>query len=95
LGSGTERKLERHVDCPAGYDEATHAALLAWRAGVAKGRGLPAFCVFTDATLVAIAERCPVDLPGLLAVPGVGGAKAGQYGPAVLAILTQSAKPGR
>ncbi|HRA74845.1 MAG TPA: ATP-dependent DNA helicase UvrD2 [Propionicimonas sp.] len=97
LATGTERKLERHADCPAGYDEATYAALLAWRAGEAKSRGLPAFCVFTDATLIAIAERSPADLPGLLAVPGVGGAKAGQYATAVLAILTgsQAAKPGR
>lgn len=87
LNTGAERKLARHSDCPASYDEAVYAELVSWRLGEAKARSLPAYCVFTDATLMAIAERNPSDDEGLLGVPGVGRAKLEQYGEAVLEIL--------
>jgi len=79
--------LARHADCPASYDEAVYDQLVAWRLAEAKQRSLPAYCVFTDATLMAIAERNPADEEGLLAVPGVGRAKLEQYGETVLGIL--------
>ena len=85
--TGAEHKLGRHADCPASYDEAVYAALVAWRTAVAKERAIPGYCVFTDATLMAIAERAPADPEGLLAIPGVGRMKLEQYGPAVLGIL--------
>ena len=87
LATGAERKLGRHADCPASYDEATYDALVAWRSKVAKERSFPAYCVFTDATLMAIAETAPADTDGLLAIPGVGRSKLEQYGQAVLDIL--------
>jgi len=87
LATGAERKLGRHSDCPASYDEATYGALVAWRSQVAKERSFPAYCVFTDATLMAIAETAPADTDGLLAIPGVGRSKLEQYGQAVLDIL--------
>jgi DNA helicase-2/ATP-dependent DNA helicase PcrA len=106
LSSGAERKLQRHLDCAPGYDEAVYEQLTTWRRSVATELVLPAFCVFTDATLMAIAERRPQDASGLLSVPGVGRVKCEQYGPTVLAILAgagpvvgaeegQSAKPGK
>jgi DNA helicase II / ATP-dependent DNA helicase PcrA len=87
LNTGAERKLARHADCPASYDEAVYAELVAWRLAEAKQRSLPAYCIFTDATLMAVAESNPADDEALLAVPGVGRAKLEQYGEAVLAIL--------
>lgn len=87
LLSGAERKLRRHADCPAGYDEDAWARLVAWRHGVAKERSVPAYVIFTDATLMAIAEDRPADAHALLAIPGVGRTKAEQYGEAVLALL--------
>jgi DNA helicase-2/ATP-dependent DNA helicase PcrA len=48
---------------------------------------VPAYVVFTDATLVAIAETSPADLPGLARVPGVGPAKLDKYGESILEIL--------
>ena len=89
LVTGAEHKLGRHADCPASYDEQVYAELVAWRSGVAKERSFPAYCVFTDATLMAIAETAPADTEGLLAVPGVGRSKLEQYGRAVLDILTR------
>lgn len=87
LASGAERKLARHSDCPSSYDEQTYAELVAWRSAVAKQRSLPAYCVFTDATLMAIAETKATGVDALLAVPGVGRAKLEQYGEMVLQIL--------
>ena len=43
--------------------------------------------VFTDATIVAIAERKPATPPELLAIAGIGPRKLGQYGAAVFALV--------
>ena len=64
------------------------AALKAWRAGVAKEHNLPAFVIFHDSTLRALAERQPQRLGDLQGVPGVGQKKREAYGPQVLAVLT-------
>ena len=42
---------------------------------------MPAFVVFSDATLLAIAERRPTDNAALLSIPGIGRAKLDAYGP--------------
>ncbi len=95
LNSGAERKLGRHLECTPAYDEQLLSRLRQWRAEQASERRVPAFVVFTDATLMAIAEAMPADPPGLQRIPGVGGAKVEQYGDAVLRLVAQSAKPGR
>ena len=97
ITSGAERKLRRHLDCEPSYDEEVYARLKQWRLELARERSMPAFVIFTDATLMAIAEASPGDAAGLLRIPGVGPAKCEQYGPAVLGILAedQSANPGR
>ena len=96
ITSGAERKLRRHLDCEPSYDEEVYARLKQWRLDLARERSLPAFVIFTDATLMAIAEASPGDAAGLLRIPGVGPTKCEQYGPAVLEILQDdSAKPGR
>jgi DNA helicase-2/ATP-dependent DNA helicase PcrA len=43
--------------------------------------------VFTDATLVAMAERRPATPAELLAIAGIGPRKLGQYGAAVFALV--------
>ncbi len=87
LAAGAELKLGRHADCPSDYDERTWELLREWRRQEAADAGLPPFCVFTDATLMAIAEGRPADQPGLLGIAGVGRAKADKYADAVLEIL--------
>jgi DNA helicase-2/ATP-dependent DNA helicase PcrA len=73
--------------CPPTYDEALFERLREWRSRTASEAKVPAYVVFTDATLVAIAETSPADLPGLARVPGVGPAKLDKYGESVLDIL--------
>ncbi|HEY9473465.1 MAG TPA: HRDC domain-containing protein, partial [Mycobacteriales bacterium] len=53
----------------------------------AEEQKVPAYVVFTDATLVAIAEDRPVDVPGLVAIPGIGQRKLDLYGAAVLSLV--------
>jgi DNA helicase-2/ATP-dependent DNA helicase PcrA len=58
-----------------------------WRLERAKADEVPAYVVFHNSTLEAIAERGPRTLAELAAVPGVGPAKLERYGPDVLAAL--------
>jgi ATP-dependent DNA helicase UvrD/PcrA len=86
LATAVDRKLGRHAGCPSSYDEALYAALRDWRTAQAKEADLPAYCIFTDATLTAIAEARPADERALVAIPGVGPSKLRKFGPDVLAM---------
>jgi DNA helicase-2/ATP-dependent DNA helicase PcrA len=87
LESGAERKVGRCADCPPSYDEATFESLRGWRLEQARAADVPAFVIFTDATLTAIAEAKPASLAELANVAGVGKAKLERYGEAVLELL--------
>jgi ATP-dependent DNA helicase RecQ len=63
------------------------AALKAWRAGVAKEHNLPAYVIFHDATLSALAEAAPQSLADLQGISGIGTRKLEAYGAAVLAVV--------
>ncbi|MBB5957377.1 DNA helicase-2/ATP-dependent DNA helicase PcrA [Saccharothrix tamanrassetensis] len=80
-------KLSRCGSCPSDVDEELLNRLRAWRAGRARELKVPAYVVFTDATLVAIAEQRPEDIPGLVAIAGIGAAKLDRYAADVLALV--------
>ena len=67
--------------------------LRAWRAGVAKEQGVPAYVIFHDSTLREIAATRPASLADLGAVSGIGENKLAKYGEQVLAAL--STAPGQ
>jgi DNA helicase II / ATP-dependent DNA helicase PcrA len=62
-------------------------ALRAWRRKRAEADGVPAYVVFNDRTLAALAERRPRSRGELLAVDGIGPAKLDRYGDELLALL--------
>jgi DNA helicase-2/ATP-dependent DNA helicase PcrA len=68
-------------------DDAAYAALKRWRFERAAADEKPAYVVFHNTTLAAIAARRPGNMWELGAVPGVGPAKLAQYGHDVLAVL--------
>jgi DNA helicase-2/ATP-dependent DNA helicase PcrA len=88
LTAAAERKVGRCSSCPPTYDEGLLDRLRHWRAETAASAKVPPYVVFTDATLVALAERLPATEAALAAVPGVGPTKLKRYGDDVLAILT-------
>ena len=61
--------------------------LKAWRAEVAREHNLPAYVIFHDATLAAIAERNPGTLEDLQGISGMGAKKLEAYGADVLRVV--------
>lgn len=92
LASGAERKVGRCNQCPPSYEEQTFEALRQWRREEAQSADVPAYVVFTDATLTAIAEARPKSLEQLAGLAGVGPSKLERYGEAVLQVLAQSSE---
>ncbi|GAA4537354.1 DNA helicase RecQ [Pseudonocardia xishanensis] len=85
----SSRSAAPPVDLPA--DAAPiFERLRAWRGATAKEQGVPAYVIFHDATLRAIATLAPTSLPALGTVNGVGENKLAKYGPGVLAAVAGS-----
>ena len=83
-------KLRRCGDCPSDIDLELLDRLKSWRAGEAAKQQVPAYVVFTDATLTAIAEHRPSDRAALVGIPGIGARKLERYGEAVLELIDDS-----
>jgi DNA helicase-2/ATP-dependent DNA helicase PcrA len=66
-----------------------------WRAEQAKEASVPAYVVFTDLTLIALAEALPTTDSELLAVSGVGLTKLERYGADVMAICAVAPGTGK
>ena len=96
VSTPAERKAKRGttsaaVKAPASLDaegQGRYLALKAWRSEVAKQHNLPAYVIFHDATLVAIAERAPQSLDDLQGISGIGAKKLEAYGDEVLRVMT-------
>ncbi|HJP79971.1 MAG TPA: ATP-dependent DNA helicase UvrD2 [Pseudonocardiaceae bacterium] len=80
-------KLGRCADCPSDIDENLLARLKSWRSDQARALKVPVYVVFTDATLVAIAEQRPIDQAGLVSISGIGATKLNKFGAAVLSLV--------
>ena len=65
-------------------------ALKAWRVELARERNLPAYVIFNDSTLRAIAQRAPTDLVELDGISGIGAVKRERYGADVIAVCAQA-----
>lgn len=71
-------------------DRGLFEALRTWRAGVAREQGKPAYVVFGDATLRALAEHRPTSLSDLEGITGIGEKKREAYGEDVLAVIANA-----
>jgi len=79
---------------PAGLskdNEELFESLRTWRSIKAKAAGVPAYVVFPDTTLVAVANERPELPQELLALPGIGPVKAQRHGEALLRIVAEHA----
>jgi DNA helicase-2/ATP-dependent DNA helicase PcrA len=87
LTTPAEQKLRHCTNCEVDVDLDLFERLRAWRLAVAHTASVPAYVVFTDATLTAIAQDRPGSVADLLAIPGVGATKIDRYGADVLALV--------
>ncbi len=87
LMDATSSTLGRCQGCPSNLDAGLFEALKDWRREKAKEAKVPAYVVFTDNTLQAIAEQQPQDVRSLTGISGIGAKKLDQYGAEVLAVV--------
>jgi ATP-dependent DNA helicase RecQ len=79
--------LGSHAGAPTDVPAEALDRLRRWRLETARAAGVPAYVVFHDSTLNAIAVARPASLSALLRVSGVGDAKLRRYGDEVLDVL--------
>ena len=70
------------------------SALKAKRRALAEAAGLPAYIVFTDRTLIEMAERRPQSLDEMAGITGIGAKKLDLYGREFLAVILGAPPPG-
>lgn len=78
------------MKAPQDESDPVFQALKKWRLSIAKAHDIPAFVVFNDKTLHAIANDRPADKSSLLAVSGIGPAKAEKFGDDVLRLVAEN-----
>ncbi|MGB3483106.1 MAG: ATP-dependent DNA helicase UvrD2 [Mycobacterium sp.] len=87
LSSPAAIMLRRCETCASDIDDKLLGELKDWRSRTAKDLKVPAFVVFSDNTLIAIAETLPTDEAGLVAIPGIGARKLEQFGADLLELV--------
>ena len=99
VSAPAERKSKRStrlgamVKAPIALDSDAlmrYSALKAWRAEVAKEHNLPAYVIFHDATLAAIAQKAPQSMDDLQGISGMGTKKLEAYAHEVLRVVGQA-----
>jgi ATP-dependent DNA helicase RecQ len=78
------------VEGPVAGEEALYRELKALRKRLADAKGVPAYVIFSDATLQQMARFRPATEAEFLALSGVGPKKLQQYGDAFLGLLGQA-----
>lgn len=86
-GGGGSRQRKSSADDVAPGDRDLFEALRAWRAEKAREQGVPAYIVFGDATLRAIAAARPAAIADLDGITGIGAKKREAYGDGILAVV--------
>ena len=85
--TGAESARGHCRTCVVPYDEHLLERLKAWRKDEAARQSVPAYVVFTDATLEVVAADRPADTAGLVGIPGIGARKLAAYGDVLLALV--------
>src|ERR1019366_9799962 len=76
----------------SGSDSRVEGALRQWRMSEARRRGVPAFRIFSDKTLAAIARQRPRTAQELLAISGIGIATVEKYGQQIYRLVNDSSR---
>jgi DNA helicase-2/ATP-dependent DNA helicase PcrA len=89
LRAGLARARARLGDAtdPTAPSEPLLVALKDWRRNLARAAGVPAYLIFPDTTLQAVAETRPATRDALRALPGIGPVKLERHGTQVLELV--------
>jgi ATP-dependent DNA helicase RecQ len=85
--STEKREQQRLATGAVTYDQELFARLREWRKQVATERSMPAYVIFHDSTLQAIANEKPMSMAALGRIAGIGENKLINYGEAILAVV--------
>lgn len=91
LRRDTIRKANRHPavkSLVSDEDAPLLSALKAKRRALAESARVPAYVIFTDRTLIEMAETRPATLDAMARISGVGAKKLDRYGDMFLAVIT-------
>ncbi len=88
------RRAVTSTDFSAASDPGLLERLKRWRSSQAREQSVPAYVIFHDRTLAAIAAAQPRDLDGLAGIDGIGAKKLERYGPALLELLNDRSSIG-
>ncbi|MFZ9666461.1 MAG: RQC domain-containing protein, partial [Limnohabitans sp.] len=91
VGAARTRRTAQAALALDGIALARYDALKAWRGEVARAHNLPAYVIFHDATLQAIAQTGPTCEAELLDISGIGQQKRQAYGAEVLRVVSSVA----
>ena len=86
-GKAVARRRATNADAMPAADASLLARLKTWRSEQARAQSVPAYVIFHDRTLAAIAATYPQDLDALSEIDGIGAKKLERYGPALLDLL--------
>ncbi len=86
-GSAPRARKSSAAESLDAADRPLFEALRTWRAETARTQGVPAYIVFGDATLRALAEHRPASIAALEGITGIGEKKREAYGAAVLEVI--------
>ena len=83
----TPKPAKKKAAAPEAADAELFGRLRAWRRAQAEAQQVPPYVVFSDATLVAIADARPASRGALAQISGVGPTKLQRYAEPVLSVL--------
>ena len=83
IDATTDAIFSGYLDRP----DATAEKLRSWRSAIAKEHGVPAYVVFHDNTLHAIAQSRPLEVDQLRGISGVGEKKLERYGASLIELI--------
>jgi ATP-dependent DNA helicase RecQ len=85
--SREKREQQRKMTGAVAYDQDVFSRLREWRRKVAAERGVPAYVIFHDSTLQALANEKPASMAALSRIGGLGERKLATYGEQILAVI--------
>jgi ATP-dependent DNA helicase RecQ len=85
--AGRARATKADADDWEGVDRSLFERLRSWRRRVAEARGKPAWTIFDDKALRAIARERPTSPAALLRCRGIGEKRLADFGPAILDLV--------